>query len=313
MKKHNLYSVSVIIPSFKSEETICRAVSSVLSQKGVNIEVIVVEDGIFDNTGGIVRSIDDDRIKLVQLSKNSGAPWARNIGIDLSCHDLIMFLDADDFLNPDFLYGASRELVSTKADMCFGPWRHESETEIGRISTRKSDDPRMILKEWMLENVYTPPCAILWKKEFVVALGGWKEDLKKNQDLEIAMRAILGGASVTLSSKGHGIYWHTDNPNRISNADPMVFVASMDVIFQEHLDQLSIFLGDKVVGEWCYRYAKIFYSIGQDNGGNRWQIRAKTLGYHGHKGSLLYKLSAYFFGARMIGKIHYLLKAKIFS
>ena len=96
--------VSVVIPCYKAEKYIARAIDSVLAQPYVDVEVIVVEDGVFDNTKSIV-SRYSDKVKFLSFEQNRGAPVARNAGLKEVSSEYVMFLDADDFLEGELLRG----------------------------------------------------------------------------------------------------------------------------------------------------------------------------------------------------------------
>lgn len=89
--------ISVIIPVFNREQTIKKCIESVLNQTYTNFEVIVVNDCSTDGTQEIISQIQDVRVKLVNLEKNSGAQIARNEGIIAAKGEWIAFLDSDDF------------------------------------------------------------------------------------------------------------------------------------------------------------------------------------------------------------------------
>ncbi|MBD8490444.1 glycosyltransferase [Echinicola sp. CAU 1574] len=95
--------ISVIIPAYNREKFIGRAIESVLDQSIQDFELIVVDDQSSDDTlGEIVRHIDE-RIKVIQTSKNGGNAVARNEGVRNSSGDLIFFLDSDDFYDKNYL------------------------------------------------------------------------------------------------------------------------------------------------------------------------------------------------------------------
>lgn len=99
MNSNNL--ISVIIPMFNREETIQRAIQSVLIQKNIeglpfDLEVIVVDDASKDASVKKVLELQDNRIKLILLKSNKGANYARNIGISNSKGKYIAFQDSDD-------------------------------------------------------------------------------------------------------------------------------------------------------------------------------------------------------------------------
>lgn len=93
--------VSVVIPTYNRENTIVRAIQSVLNQTYKKLEILVVDDGSTDNTEKIVQNIKDDRIKYIRLPHNKGGGAARNIGIRASLGKYIAFLDSDDEWLPE--------------------------------------------------------------------------------------------------------------------------------------------------------------------------------------------------------------------
>lgn len=92
--------VSVLIPTYNSEKTISRALSSVFAQTLQPIEIIVVDDGSTDNTASVVekfsRGLKADFLKFVKLDSNHGCYYARNVGWDMASGEFLAFLDADD-------------------------------------------------------------------------------------------------------------------------------------------------------------------------------------------------------------------------
>ena len=95
--------VSVIIPVYNRENTIKRAIDSVLCQTYSSLELIIVDDGSTDGTVKRIKEYDDDRIKLVCLGKHGGANQARNTGMMNAKGEYIAFQDSDDEWLPDKL------------------------------------------------------------------------------------------------------------------------------------------------------------------------------------------------------------------
>lgn len=93
--------VSVIIPFYNNINWLNEAVESVLNQTYQNIEIIVVNDGSFENINMFLESY---REKIFYFEKtNGGAASARNLGISHANGEFIAFLDSDDIWLPNKL------------------------------------------------------------------------------------------------------------------------------------------------------------------------------------------------------------------
>ncbi len=97
-----MIKLSIVIPLFNKEKQILRTLDSVLGQSYTNFEVVVVNDGSTDNSGILVESIKDKRIRLLN-KPNGGVSSARNFGIKAARNEWIVLLDADDLLLQDAL------------------------------------------------------------------------------------------------------------------------------------------------------------------------------------------------------------------
>ena len=105
-------SVTVVIPTFNAESFIAETIESVLSQSFDRWTVVVVDDGSSDDTRSIVERFtrQDPRISLIAHVQNKGAAAARNTGAERSQSDYLLFLDADDVLEPDMLRATGSHL-----------------------------------------------------------------------------------------------------------------------------------------------------------------------------------------------------------
>lgn len=96
--------ISVVIPTYNSEDTLAEAVESVIGQSFADWELILVNDGSTDSTPSICDRFTgtDCRIRTVGLP-HKGTDQARLEGVRASNGEWIMFIDADDILHPDAL------------------------------------------------------------------------------------------------------------------------------------------------------------------------------------------------------------------
>lgn len=124
--------VSVIIPAFNAEDTIERTLASVLTQTGVDFEVVVVDDGSTDRTADLVAGIarTDDRVRLY-WQKNPGVSAARNRAVWESIGEWIAPVDADDLCYPGSL---ERRMRSGRAAVIYS-WSVDIDGGLGSLSS----------------------------------------------------------------------------------------------------------------------------------------------------------------------------------
>lgn len=123
--------ISVIVPVYNGEKTIERCVRSILWQKQVQLELLLIDDGSAEKTYALCRRLaeGDSRIRLFH-QENAGVSAARNRGLENAVGDFVTFVDADDLLAPGALAALAAEAESG-ADFVIGshclfrgPWRH---------------------------------------------------------------------------------------------------------------------------------------------------------------------------------------------
>ncbi len=132
-------SISVLIPARNEEGSIGAALDAVLGSRGVDLEVVVLDDESDDGTAAIVaeRASRDSRVRL-ERAPALPAGWC---GKQHACavlarharHDLLVFVDADVRLAPDALSRMARFLLATGAGLVSGFPRQETVTFLERL------------------------------------------------------------------------------------------------------------------------------------------------------------------------------------
>lgn len=115
--------VSVIVPVYNCRKYIKRCVESVLSQSCVKLELILVVDGIKDDSISICKMYEKKYNNVIVYCKeNEGVSVARNTGIDISKGDWIVFLDADDWLEQNSLSQLIEYAEQNRVDIGIGDY-----------------------------------------------------------------------------------------------------------------------------------------------------------------------------------------------
>lgn len=96
--------ISVILPVYNAEQTLSKCIKSILDQYFTDFELIIINDGSSDNSLFICENYaaNDNRIKLINQS-NKGVSAARNSGLENVKGKYICFIDADDWVEKEYL------------------------------------------------------------------------------------------------------------------------------------------------------------------------------------------------------------------
>lgn len=112
-------SLSIIIPTYNRPYILTRAVASALAACPQGSEIIVVDDQSDTAEGALASVADDPRLKIVTNEGNKGAAGARNFGVNIAQREVILFLDDDDELFPDYPERVLLATENSKADFGF--------------------------------------------------------------------------------------------------------------------------------------------------------------------------------------------------
>ena len=112
--------ISIIVPVYNAEKYIKECIDSLINQSYKNIEIILVDDGSKDSSSKICDeyAVKDNRIKVIH-KENGGVSCARNEGIKVSKGKWITFVDADDWVNNNYI-SSMYNVIDEKTDFIIG-------------------------------------------------------------------------------------------------------------------------------------------------------------------------------------------------
>lgn len=118
MMNENTELISVIIPVYNVEKYLDQCVKSVLDQSYRNLEIILVDDGSIDKSGEICDHYAESYKNVRVIHNNNQGPAAsRRCGVENAKGSLVMFVDADDWIEKNILDVLSKEMKNSNADV----------------------------------------------------------------------------------------------------------------------------------------------------------------------------------------------------
>lgn len=171
----NMAEVSVIIPLYKTEDCMGRAVDSVINQTFKDIEIILVDDGSPDRCGVIADEYAamDSRIRVIK-KKNGGLSDARNVGMAVCQAPYFTFLDSDDYLEAETIEVMLKESKGKDLDIyCCAAIKTDTDGKSRNVFFKRSSpgvvmEGVQILAECIRDDGnYIEAWGKLYKKEFV--------------------------------------------------------------------------------------------------------------------------------------------------
>lgn len=223
--------ISILIPCYNSEALVAETLECCLKQTYENIEVILVDDGSKDKSYEVAKQYESEQIKVYQ-QPNSGACVARNLAFKKSSGDYIMYLDADDLICDNYvealvcgLEGKSQNAIAT------GQWdrfrREITEAEFPQLKVYKNYANGLELLLDMWETGEMLACtSYLVPRSLVENVGGWDENVLKNQDGEFFARVLINAGEIIHVAEAK-FYYRTGDYLTVSKASSEKKVASM--------------------------------------------------------------------------------------
>lgn len=177
--------VSIITVCLNSEHTIEQTIRSVIDQKNINIEYIIIDGGSKDQTLDIIEKYED-KIDIVVSEADNGIYDAMNKGISLSSGDVIGIINSDDWYEPG---------VFKKIELCF--LKSEADIVYGRLNLISETGESSILIpgeiEKMRYEMVTPHPTVFIKKAIYNKYGMFLLKYKIAADYELMLRMFTAG------------------------------------------------------------------------------------------------------------------------
>ena len=194
MKNYTL-RFSVILPTYDRCYILWRAIKSVLSQTYPFFELIIVDDGSSDETEKLINIFKDPRIKYFKLKKNRGASGARNFGMEKAIGEFIAYIDSDNLWYDDFLQVMNDSIEKCPDKVLFFSKKNYRLTIVDengdeqRLRDETTGNKKYFdIKRLWHRRIIIDTNTMCHRKEEVIELGGWDEEIKFWEDWELTLR-----------------------------------------------------------------------------------------------------------------------------
>jgi len=245
--------VSVVIPTRNRAGYLPDALRSALGQKGVAVEVIVVDDGSDDETPAVLAAVSDARVRVVRNKRPAGQAAARNAGIRLARHEWTALLDDDDLWAPEKLRLQLRAAEDRGASWAYcAALMLEPDGHIGYRSP--APDPEAVLTQLLRRNVIgAGSSSVVASTELLISLGGFDELLPRLDDWDLWIRLAEHGRAAAVQMALVAYRKHTTNLSAGGRRDVMLAFRRIE---EKHAG-LAARLGVPLERGWVDRWLKV--------------------------------------------------------
>ncbi len=193
--------ISVIIPTYNRADLLPRAIASVLAQRGVKAQIIVVDDGSTDDTRHVVAQFPE---ATYHYQPNRGQAAARNLGLRYATGSFVASLDSDDYWDPTFLHASLTCLNRNSLDFVFLNWTNDNhkpnyfDLVMPRLQSshyRQQTDAHWFLldaaqvRRLFVELCPAPSSSLVIRRTSLV--GGWNEEMLIADDWCLVLDMVL--------------------------------------------------------------------------------------------------------------------------
>jgi len=222
--------VSVIIPTYRREREVMEAIASALSQEGVSVEVIVLDDTPEATAKNCVTSLGDPRVQYIgrAVSSNGKPALVRNEALQRARGSYLYFLDDDDHVLPGALRALSCALAANRnAAVAYGTVQPFGEnpdivaryTEwfdwAAHVSRYLAKSSWLTVGTILFRGTLIINSACMMRRDCAVALGGYDASIPVYEDVEFHMRGMRRWGHVFVDHPV--LHYRTGAPSLIHN------------------------------------------------------------------------------------------------
>lgn len=209
-RKINRPKISVIVPVYNTEEFLEQCLKSLREQTLKDIEIIVIDDASTDHSGEICDSYagKDSRFRIIHNRLNKGLSVARNTGLKSAQAEYVMFLDSDDWVEPEFCEAPYCIAKESGADLVIFQFTRYKRSKAKQMKRFPQEGP--VLKKVVFTEYWPSVAVNAWNKLYQMKLfcgieypGG-----KLCEDVAVTHRLVYAAERIYLINRY--LYNHRD-------------------------------------------------------------------------------------------------------
>lgn len=221
--------ISVIVPVYNAEDYLKKSIESIINQTYPVWELILIDNGSEDNSFRICQEYakKDERIQVLHQYQNRGVSVARNLALEKACGKYLTFLDADDWVEPDYLEQLIKIQKETDGDMVVCQYQkvYDADRECAKDSSEENGtggeettwvryEPKVYTKAEYLEQCllegYTHCWGVLYKTALLDGIR-FPSKLTIGEDALFLIDAVLRAEKIVVT--GYAGYQYYINEN----------------------------------------------------------------------------------------------------
>lgn len=183
--------LSIVVPVYNDPAGLQTTIDSLLDQTATGYEIIIADNGSTDATRTVAREFaEDDRVTLVVEDEIQGSYAARNLGIEAATGDILCFVDADMWVESDWVTSVRARMDEGVEYLCCNVIVR---TSTDSLAARYNERTGFPVESYIREKHFAPTCCLAVTREVIETVGPFDPRLISGGDVEFGRRVHRAG------------------------------------------------------------------------------------------------------------------------